>query len=65
MRDRICALAPFADELSVTSRHLFAAVFTTSPAEALYDHCWAPVPLQSYNCTLAPSEASPFPDCLT
>lgn len=32
---QICARVPFADELSVTSRHLFAARFTTSPVDAL------------------------------
>ncbi len=52
---QICARVPFADVLPVTSRHLLAAVFTTSPVPALYDHCWAAVPLQSYNCTFAPS----------
>ncbi len=56
---QIWARAPLAEELSVTSRHLFAWGLTMSWA-AVTVHFWLAPPVQDHSCTLAPS-AVEFP----
>src|SRR3954466_7000038 len=51
--DQIWSCVPSAELWPVASRHLPDAGFTNS-FWALWVHCWAPVPLQSYSCTLVP-----------